>query len=123
MILLGDNLIPYEDLSLIDSIWDIEHSLPNSTLIYTYDANLLTYCNKNRLNSAIIITCIKEAIYANALGVKYIICEKKLAKNVQKIAENYMFDSKVISIIEQEKEIEDIALLEIDGIIYKDLLK
>lgn len=123
MILLGDNLIPYEDLCLIDSIWDIEHSLPNSTLIYNYDENLLTYCNKNKLNSAIIVTCIKEAIYSNALGVKYIICDKKLAKNIQKIADNYMFDSKILSIIEQEKEIEDIALLEIDGVIFKDLIK
>ncbi len=123
MILLGDNLIPYEELILIDSIWDIEHSLPNSTLIYNYDENLLTYCNKNKLNSAIIVTSIKEAIYSNALGAKYIICEKKLAKNIQKIAENYMFDSKVLAIIEQEKEIEDIALAEIDGLIYKDLLK
>lgn len=123
MILLGDNLIPYEDICLIDSIWDIENSLPNSTLIYNYDENLLTYCNKNKLNSAIIVTCIKEAIYSNALGVKYIICDKKLAKNIQKIADNYMFDSKILSIIEQEKEIEDIALLEIDGVIFKDLIK
>ncbi|WP_072680185.1 hypothetical protein [Arcobacter sp. LA11] len=123
MILLGDNLIPFEDLSLVDSIWDIEHSLPNSTLIYNYDENLLTYCNKNQLNSAIIVTSIKEAIYANALGAKYIISDKKLAKNIQKIAENYMFDSKILAIIEQDKEIEDIAQAEIDGVIYKDLLK
>ena len=123
MILIGDNLIPFEAISLIDSIWDIEHSLPNSTLIYSYDENLLTYCNKNQLNSAIIVTCIKEAIYSNALGVKYIICEKKLAKNIQKIAENYMFDSKILAIIEQDKEIEDVAQAEVDGVIYKDLLK
>jgi len=123
MILLGDNLIPYEDLSLIDSIWDIEHSLPNSTLIYNYDENLLTYCNKNQLNSAVVVSSIKESIYSNALGAKYIICDKKLAKNVQKIADNYMFDSKILAIIEQSKEIEDVAQSEIDGVIYKDLLK
>ena len=123
MILLGDNLIPYEDLSLIDSIWDIEHSLPNSTLIYNYDENLLTYCNKNQLNSAVVVSSIKESIYSNALGAKYIICDKKLGKNVQKIADNYMFDSKILAIIEQSKEIEDVAQSEIDGVIYKDLLK
>lgn len=123
MILLGDSLIPYEDLCFIDSIWDIENSPPNSTLIYNYDQNLLTYCNKHQLNNGIVVKSIKEAIYANALGVKYIICEKKLAKNLQKIADNYMFDGKILAIIEQDKEIEDVAQAEIDGLIYKELLK
>lgn len=123
MILIGDKLIPYEDISFVDSIWDVENSLPNSTLVYKYDINLLTFCNKNNLSSSIIVSNIKEAIYANALDVKYIICEKKLAKNIQKVADNYMFDSKILAIIEQEKEIEDVALAEVDGAIFKDLIK
>ncbi|MCP4970799.1 MAG: hypothetical protein GY932_09435 [Arcobacter sp.] len=123
MILIGDNLIPFEDISYIDSIWDIENSHPNATLIFNYDENLLTYCNKNQLAFAVIVKSIQEAIYANALDCKYLICEKKLAKQLQNIADNYMFDTKILSIIETEKEIEDIALLEIDGVIYDNLLK
>lgn len=123
MILIGDSLIPFEDVSYVDSIWDIENSLPNSTLLFNYDVNLLTYCNKNKLNFAIIVKNIKDAIYANALNSKYIICERKLAKNLQKIADNYMFDAKILAVIESEKEIEDVALAEIDGAIFKDLIK
>jgi len=123
MILIGDKLIPFEGLYFVDSIWDIENSLPNSTLIFNYDENLITYCNKNNLNFALIVKSIKEAIYANALNSKYIICEKKLAKNLQKIADNYMFDSKVLAVIESSDDIEDIAKAEIDGVIYKNLLK
>ncbi len=77
---------------------------------------------KNNLSNAVVVSSIKEAIYCNALNSKYIICDKKLAKAIQKIADNYMFDSKVLAIIEDSEEIEKIALNEIDGVIYSNLL-
>ncbi|RXK14327.1 hypothetical protein CP965_02455 [Halarcobacter mediterraneus] len=122
MILIGDKIIPYEELSFVDSIADIEHTLANSTIIFSYDENLLLYCSKNSLNFAVIVNSIKEAIYCNALNSKYIICEKKLAKTIQKLADNYIFDSRVLAIIDDNTEIEKIALNEIDGVIYSSLL-
>lgn len=122
MILIGDGLVPYKNISFIDSILDIDHTLPNSTLVFNYDENLLLYTMKNSLETAIIVSSIKEAIYCNALEAKYIICDKKLAKSIQKIAENYMFDSKILAIIDNNEEIEKVALLEIDGVIYSSLL-
>lgn len=122
MILIGDSLVPYKNISFIDSIADIDHTLPNSTLVFNYDENLLLYCMKNSLETAVMVKNIKEAIYCNSLEAKYIISDKKLAKNIQKIAENYMFDSKNLAIIEDNDEIEKIALLEIDGVIYSSLL-
>ncbi len=122
MILIGDNLIPHGAFDYIDSIMDIEHTQANSTLIFNYDENLLVYARKNHLNSAVIVSSIKEAIYCNALKCDYIICDKKLMKNIQKVAENYMFDSKVLAIIEDSEEIEKVALSEIDGVIYSSLL-
>ncbi len=122
MILIGDNLIPHKTFSYVDSIMEIEHTEPNSTLIFNYDENLLVYCRKHQLSNAVIVSNIKEAIYCNALNSKYIICDKKLAKSVQKIAENYVFDAKILAIIENNDEIEKIALSEIDGVIYSSLL-
>ncbi len=122
MILIGDRLIPYETISFIDSIADIDHTLPNSTLVFNYDENLVLFTRKNHVSCAVVVNSIKEAIYCNALNSKYIICDKKLAKSIQKIAENYMFDSKVLAIIEDDDEIEKIALSEIDGVIYSYLL-
>lgn len=122
MILIGDNLIPHKEFAFIDSILDIEHTVSNSTLIFSYDENLLLYCRKNALSNAVIVTNITESIYCNALNSQYIICDKKLAKNIQKIAENYMFDAKILAIIESKDEIEKIALSEIDGVIYTSLL-
>jgi len=122
MILIGDNLIPHKTFTFIDSIMDIEHTEPNSVLVFNYDENLLIYTRKNDLGNAVVVSSIKEAIYCNALNSKYIICDKKLAKSIQKIADNYMFDSKVLAIIEDSEEIEKIALNEIDGVIYSNLL-
>lgn len=123
MILIGDNLVPYENLSFIDAIDDIEYTVANSTLIFNYDENLLLYCSKNDLDFAVVVKSITEAIYCNALNCKYIISDKKQAKNIQKIAENYMFDSKILAIIEDSSEIEKIAVNEIDGVIYSFLLE
>lgn len=122
MILIGDSLVPHKDFSFIDSILDIEHTVPNSTLVFNYDENLLLYCRKNKLHPAVVVSNIKEAIYCNALNVDYLICDKKLAVKIQKIADNYMFDAKVLAIIEDSDEIEKMALNEIDGVIYSSLL-
>ena len=122
MILIGDSLIPYKSCFFINSINNIKNTKPNSILIFNFNEDLLLYCKKNNLNSAVIVKNIKEAIYSNALNSKYIICDKKISKTIQKIAENYMFDSKILAIIENNDEIEEIALNEIDGVIYSRLL-
>lgn len=121
MILIGDETVPYENIEKIGSIADIKDTKPNSTVIFDYDANLLHYCMDNSIASGVIVSSLKEAIYTNALGARFIIAKKELAKRAQKAAENYMFDAKVLAVIESSQEIEEIADLEIDGIIYKRL--
>lgn len=122
MILIGDKLVPSEEISLINSIEDIKTTKANSTISFGYNEDLLKYCFKNELNSAVIVNSIKEAIYCNALDAKYIVASKSLAKEIQKVAENYVFDSKVLAIIESNDELEEIASFEIDGIIYKNII-
>lgn len=122
MIIIGDKLVPSTEPFKIFNIEDIKNTEANSTLYFLFNDEILKYCFENSLDFAVKIESIKEAIYANALNAKYIIAEKKLAKKVQKIAENYMFDSKVLAIIETNDEFEDIAKVEIDGVIYKESL-
>lgn len=122
MILIGDRLVPSEKLFKIENIEDIVKTEANATLLYKYDENLLSYCFKNELASAVIVSNIKECIYSNAMSVKYIICDKSLALSLQKIADNYMFDARILQIITTSNEIENVALDEIDGAIYQELL-
>ena len=44
----------------------------------------MKYCFENNLNFAVLINSIKEAIYSNSLGAKYIICSKEFAEEVTK---------------------------------------
>ena len=122
MIILGDKLIPFEDIFVIDSIEAIKSTKANSTLIFSYDENLLKYCFENSLNFAVLVNSIKEAVYSNSLGAKYIISSKDLAKEIQKIAENYMYDSKILAIITSNDEFDEIIEAQIDGVIYKELM-
>ena len=123
MILIGDKLVPFPEISFISNIEQINSTKANSIVLFVYDEKLLKYVCDNELPSAVIVKSIKDAIYCNNLNVKYIISEKPLAKEIQKIADNYMFDSKNIAIIDSNDEFEEVAISEIDGIIYRNLIK
>ncbi|ADG93331.1 conserved hypothetical protein [Arcobacter nitrofigilis DSM 7299] len=122
MIILGDNLVPFEETSFIKELEDITNTKANSTILFDFNESLLKYSYDNNLFTGVIVHTIKEALYANALHAKYIICDKPLDKTIQDIAENYMFDSKVLTIIESSNELEIVAMNKIDGAIYKNLL-
>lgn len=122
MILIGDEIIPCETIVKINSIDDIKSTKPNTTLIFDFNVDIMTYCKNNSVQYASVVYSIKEAIYANALKAKYIITDMELSAQVQKIAQNYMFDSRILAIIEQDSKIEEVALAEIDGVIYKKLV-
>lgn len=123
MIVIGDELIPFENMFFIDSIEKIVKTKSNSTIIFKYNESLLEYASRNSLSFAVKVSNIKDSIYSNALNAKYLVCEKDFAKELQKIAENYMFDSKVLAMIDSNDEFEEIAKCEIDGVIYNKLLK
>ena len=123
MILIGDELVPYGQISFISNIEQINSTKANSTILFNYDEVLLKYAYENELSSAVIIKSIKDAIYCNNLNVKYIISEKTLASQIQKIADNYMYDSKNLAIIDSNDEFEEIVITEIDGIIYRNLIQ
>ena len=123
MKIIGDNLIPFEAFSKITSIEDIKNTKANSMLFFDFNEDLLKYSNSENLNFLVYVSSIKEAIYASNFNAKYIICKNKLAKKLQKIADNYMWDSKILTIIKSSDDLEKVAIEEIDGAIYSHLLE
>lgn len=122
MIIIGDALVPYEHMFRIYHKEQIAESQPNSTIIFKYNDAILEYASSNALPFAVMVDSIKEAIYVNACKGKYIIASASLAKEIQKVAENYMFDAKVLCVIESNDAFEAVAQDEIDGVIYKHIL-
>lgn len=101
MIILGHSLIKNEEFKVVDTL------------------NELASIDKdNSVNYAIKIDTVKDVIFANALNVKYIIVNKQNAQAIQKIANEYLFDSRIIVTIKSEDEIEELANLGIDGVLF-----
>lgn len=123
MIIIGNPYIKHDLFYPIDSILDIRNSPSNSTLLFGYDLEIMSYCCENNIAYLVDVTSIKEAIFANNLKARYILINKTNSTKLQKIAENYMFDSKVLTHIDEEDEIEMIADSGIDGVIFNKFLK
>jgi hypothetical protein len=101
---------------------EINQTPPNSIILLEKlkdSIELALYCKKNSLECAVKVSSIKDAIFANKLEVKYIISKPKDAIQIQPIAQNYLFDTEILAMIEDENEIEKLAPKGIDGVIFK----
>ncbi|EBH4166221.1 hypothetical protein FKP53_09585, partial [Campylobacter jejuni] len=86
-----------------------------------YDEKLISYLSQNDFEFAILVQNKDEIFLANALGAKFLLCnDKKLAKFASKVAEFYVFDSRVLMIVDKLENFKKFYKLKIDGIILKD---
>ncbi len=119
MIILNDKRFSDEKFFEIKTKEDIQNSKNNSTLLFQYneqDIELYKFCKKNNIPYAVEITSITEFIFISTLDAKYAFCsDLEIAKNLQKIADNYLSDTRII-VKAPLKKIEKIAIFEIDGI-------
>jgi uncharacterized protein YrrD len=123
MTVIGDKVIPFENIETISNIEDIKTTKSSGTVIFDFNTDIMTYCKNNSVKYGVIVSSIKEAIYANALGAKYIISDINTAERIQKVAQNYMFDSRILAIIKDSSFLEEAATKEIDGVVYQNLIE
>lgn len=123
MIIIGNENIQAPRFVNITTIEDIKNNTkPFDVVVFNYDVDIARYCNENDLSYAVISDSIKDAIFANALNANFIVTQQN-GVEIQKIAENYMFDAKILQTISNDSEIENVALNGIDGVIYKNSIK
>jgi hypothetical protein len=121
MILLGHKFLEAESLYHVRDIDAIMHTPPSATLYLEFseeNLDIIEHARANGVAFSLGASSITELIYASSLGAKYVLLNKSLAKIAQEIAETYLFDTKILVHIEKDKEIEEMALLGIDGVIY-----
>jgi hypothetical protein len=112
-----------ENFVKVNSIEEIKNTPSNSTLIFEYNDNLeaFIFCKENNIPYGVIINNIKELIFIANLNAKYAFTDNlEKAKNFQKIAENYLLDTKIIFLADSFDEIENLIKYQIDGIKLKD---
>jgi hypothetical protein len=125
MLIFGHRFIPSENFYHISDIDAILKTPPHSTLFLQWNENnldIITYMRDNNLSFGLEVTTITELLYASSLGAKYIFVPQELAKTAQSIAENYLFDAKIVLFIEDESLLEEMALLGIDGVVFSNAI-
>ncbi|MDR2790565.1 MAG: hypothetical protein LBB59_06285 [Campylobacteraceae bacterium] len=120
MIIIGHELIDFKPFCKIKNIDKTANISSDLAVIFAFKngQNLIKFCQKNGINFAVETEIAKEALLANAAGASYIsVSGKKAAKKIQDLAENYLFDAKILLKINNENEIEKAAKLGIDGVL------
>ena len=123
MQIIGHKLIKYENFNLIQTV---ENILNFDNLIFEYNENFIKNAKNSGKTFSVIVRNLNEAVLANALNAKFIIIEKNnisITKEVVKVAEFYLFDSKIAIIIENyEKDLLNAINLRVDAVIYKNII-
>ena len=121
MLLFGHRFIKNDDFFHIFDIESIQKTPPSSKIYLNFDEknlDIIEHLQLNNISFALDVKNITELIYASALGADFITVDSKLAKSAQDIAQEYLFDAKILVHITKESMIEEIALLGIDGVIF-----
>lgn len=125
MLLFGHKFIKSKEFFHIFDIDSIENTPPSSNIYLEFseeNLDIIEFLKLNHIVFALYVRTITEVIYAAALDASYIIVNKGLAKSAQNIAQNYLFDAKILAHIDDEDEIEEMALLGLDGVIFQEAI-
>jgi len=125
MLIFGHEYLKSERFYHISSIESIKHTPSNSLLFLEFDEknlDIISYMQENELSFALEVSTLKEALFSEHLGAKYIVCKDDVAKSIQGRAEHYLFDAKILCRIEDDSQIEVLAVEGIDGVIYGDTI-
>lgn len=119
MLILNHSFINPLQIVLVKNKENIQNSLPTDFLILEENLELAKFCFEAGVEYASVITDITKALLLVNLGVKFLVArDLEMARNLQDLAETYLFDSKILLIISKEEEIKEVAKNGIDGVIF-----
>jgi len=125
MIIIGHPWIESSRFRKVFSEEDIKNSEVDDIVLLEPLVNsveLAKYCQSNDIPYAVTVNTLNEAIFANALDANFMICEEDDACVIQPIAQEYLFDTKVLVLIHDEKDIAKISRSGIDGVIFAEAI-
>lgn len=125
MLFFGHKFISGATLYHVTDIDSIVNTPPSSTILIEYgeqNLDIIKHAGENLIPFALEVKTLTQIVYANAFGASYIIVNPSLAKSAQSIANNYLFDPKILVKIEDESEIEEMVMLGVDGVLFKEAI-
>ena len=125
MIIIGHPWIKSSRFCKVFSIEDMKNSGADEIVLLEplVDSHkYAAHCQYNNIAFAVVVNTLDDALFANALGAKFIICEEDDALMIQPIAQEYLFDARLLVLIHTEKEIPKIARGGVDGVIFAEAI-
>lgn len=125
MLIFGHRFIESEDFYHVSDIESIKNTPPSSTIYLEFNEDnldIISHLQTNQLVFALRASTIQQIMYASSLGASFIVISEDLAKSAQNIANNYLFDAKILVKIKEEDEIEELAILGVDGVIFSNAI-
>ncbi len=125
MIIMGHPWVKSPGFCKVFSQKEIKNTKANDVVLLEplVDSHALAkHCHEHDIAFAVTVNSLKEAIFANTLGAKYMICEEDDALIIQPIAQEYLFDTRILVLIHDEKEIAKIARSGVDGVIFPEAI-
>lgn len=120
MLIYGHKLIKKPEFCRVKS----DKFQKNAINCFVYDENLVEKAKNAGVEFGILAKNGDEILLANALGAKFILTDKaNLAKKASKMAEFYLFDSKILLLTNSLDKLEKAYKLGVDGVILKEILK
>ena len=121
MLIFGHKLIETPKFHLINNE---NASFKEGINCFEYDEDLIEKALKEGVKFAILAKNEDEILFANALKAEFILLENEnLAKKASKMAEFYLFDSKILLITNSLEKLEKVYKIGVDGVILKELLQ
>lgn len=122
MIVFGHKYLESEKFHRVSSIDDISKTPSNGYIVIEFsedNLDVIKHCQNNEIIFGVLVSSLKDVVFASSLGASYIVAENQLSTAAQKAADNYLFDAKILRIINNEDEFEQAVIDEIDGVIFR----
>lgn len=125
MIIIGHPWVESSRFMKVFSVEEIQETKAGDVVLLEPLADsieIAKHCQKNDIPYALPVKTVNEAIFANALDADFIIAEEDEACVIQPIAQEYLFDTRVLVLIHEVKDISKIAKSGIDGVIFAEAI-
>lgn len=125
MLLFGHRFISNDSLYHVLSIDSISNTPSSSTIHIDFtedNLDIIEHARVNNISFSLSVNNVLEIIYASALGASFIVVHNDIAHQAHKLATDYLFDAKILVLIEKEMQIEELALLGVDGVIFSNAI-
>lgn len=125
MILFGHPLLPSEQFYHISSIDAIANTPSNTVIALIFEEqnlDIIAHLRLNNIRFALFVASSVEAVLAENFRATYLIVNTKHGAEIQKVAEHYLFDAKVLGYCEEVENLEKLIDMRLDGAIFAEAI-